>query len=53
MGKRTEKLSQGLDVLAKEVDGFFQIVLSGRDALLCNFRVGAETSNVEERQVSR
>lgn len=36
--KRTENLSEGLDHLANAVDGFFQIVLSGRDALLCNLR---------------
>lgn len=36
--RRTESFSGGLDVLAKEVDGFFQIVLGGRDALLCNLR---------------
>lgn len=35
---RTEILSGGLDRLAKEVDWFFQIVLSGRDALLSNLR---------------
>ncbi|XP_057435701.1 protein BPS1, chloroplastic-like [Lotus japonicus] len=40
-GRETEKLSQGLDLLAKEVDGFFQVVLSGRDALLSNLRSGA------------
>ncbi|KAJ9171423.1 hypothetical protein P3X46_014794 [Hevea brasiliensis] len=39
-----ERLSQGLDFLAKEVDVFFKIVLSGRDALLCNLRAsGAVT----------
>lgn len=38
-----EKLSAGLDGLGKEVDRFFQIVLSGRDALLCNLRVGGES----------
>lgn len=36
---RADKFSSGLDLLAKEVDGFFQIVLSGRDALLGNLRV--------------
>lgn len=35
---RTENLSEGLDQLASAVDGFFQIVLGGRDALLCNLR---------------
>ncbi|KAK9749439.1 hypothetical protein RND81_02G125600 [Saponaria officinalis] len=39
LGKKAEKLSCGLDLLTKEVDAFFQIVLSGRDALLCNLRV--------------
>ncbi|XP_051145573.1 protein BPS1, chloroplastic-like [Andrographis paniculata] len=34
-----EELSLGLDSLAKEMDGFFQVVLTGRDALLCNLRV--------------
>ena len=58
LGKRSEKLSEGLDVLAKEVDGFFHIVLTGRDALLCNLRVGsnvsdpiAETNNVKDHVV--
>jgi hypothetical protein len=39
LGRRAERLSQVLDFLAKEVDGFFKIVVSGRDALLCNLRV--------------
>lgn len=34
------KLSQGLDLLTKEVDGFFKMVLTGRDALLGNLRTG-------------
>ncbi|KAL7002460.1 hypothetical protein U1Q18_003614 [Sarracenia purpurea var. burkii] len=54
LGKRAARLSQGLDLLAKQVDGFFQIVLTGRDALLCNLRVGVldsirETDNVEKQ----
>jgi len=36
--RRTENLSEGLDHLANAVDEFFQIVLTGRDALLCNLR---------------
>lgn len=40
LGKKTDNLSQGLDLLAKEVDAFFQIVLNGRDALLGNLRLG-------------
>ncbi|KAI3449209.1 hypothetical protein Pfo_005874 [Paulownia fortunei] len=43
--KSAEKLSQGLDLLAKEVDSFFQVVLTGRDALLCNLRVGGNVSD--------
>ncbi|CAI9781541.1 unnamed protein product [Fraxinus pennsylvanica] len=42
---QTEKVSQGLDLLAKEVDSFFRIVLTGRDALLCNLRVGGNVTN--------
>ncbi|KAI5428601.1 protein BPS1, chloroplastic [Lathyrus oleraceus] len=38
LGRATENFSEGLDLLAKEVDGFFQVVLSGRDALLANLR---------------
>jgi hypothetical protein len=45
LGKSAEKLSQGLDLLAKEVDRFFQIVLTGRDALLGNLRVGGNISD--------
>ncbi|KAL1360498.1 hypothetical protein AAHE18_04G181000 [Arachis hypogaea] len=40
LGRVTEKLSEGLDLLAKGVDGFFQVVLSSRDALLSNLRSG-------------
>lgn len=39
--KKSEKLSEGLDLLTKEMDKFFQILLTGRDALLCNLRVGS------------
>lgn len=35
-----QELSHGLDLLTKEVDSFFQVVLTGRDALLCNLRIG-------------
>ncbi|XP_042002053.1 protein BPS1, chloroplastic-like [Salvia splendens] len=45
LGKSAEKLSQGLDLLAKDVDKFFQIVLMGRDALLGNLRIGGNASN--------
>ncbi|XVF80119.1 hypothetical protein PTKIN_Ptkin15bG0045100 [Pterospermum kingtungense] len=51
-----EKLSQGLDNLSKVIDGFFKIVLTGRDALLCNLRAGDVPNsmlgrNVEEQVV--
>ncbi|KAM7472233.1 hypothetical protein LguiA_010416 [Lonicera macranthoides] len=56
--RNAEKLSQGLDVLTKAVDSFFQIVLNGRDALLCNLRGGnnfsdrmQQINNVHERAV--
>lgn len=45
LGKSAENLSQGLDLLAKDVDRFFQIVLMGRDALLGNLRIGGNASN--------
>ncbi|KAM7261147.1 hypothetical protein ACFE04_026622 [Oxalis oulophora] len=35
---RAEVFSQALDLLGKDVDGFFKIVLTSRDALLCNLR---------------
>ncbi|KAF8379576.1 hypothetical protein HHK36_029017 [Tetracentron sinense] len=47
-GKRTERLSQGLDLLSKEVEGFFQISLTGRDALLCNLRVCGTDSDLNQ-----
>lgn len=40
-----EKVSDGLEPLSKKIGEFFQIVLSGRDALLCNLRL----SDVMER----
>ncbi|CAK9319090.1 unnamed protein product [Citrullus colocynthis] len=36
--REAEKLTQGVDRLTKQVDEFFHIVLSGRDALLSNLR---------------
>ncbi|XP_031404442.1 protein BPS1, chloroplastic-like [Punica granatum] len=38
LGIEADKLSGGLNLLVKEVDGFFQIVLTGRDALLSSLR---------------
>jgi len=52
--KKAAKLSQGLDLLAEEVDGFFQILLSGRDALLCNLRrVSTVTDTKQESNNGR
>ncbi|VFQ75645.1 unnamed protein product [Cuscuta campestris] len=52
LAKAVERLSMGLDGLGKEVDGFFQIVLSGRDALLCNLRVGGESGSPTQKSSS-
>lgn len=35
---RAERLGHGLDLFSNQVEDFFQIVLTGRDALLCNLR---------------
>ncbi|XP_041000229.1 protein BPS1, chloroplastic-like [Juglans microcarpa x Juglans regia] len=45
LGRRADKLSQGLDLLTKEVDSFFQLVLTGRDALLSNLRTSVTDSD--------
>lgn len=42
LGEKAENLSKGVDLLMKQVDGFFQIVFSGRDALLSNIRLGGD-----------
>ncbi|CAN6287739.1 unnamed protein product [Urochloa humidicola] len=39
MSKSAQGLRLGLDLLSKRVGDFFQIVLTGRDALLCNLRI--------------
>ncbi|KAJ4728229.1 Protein BPS1 chloroplastic [Melia azedarach] len=55
LGRKADNLSQGLDELTKAVDGFFKIVLGGRDALLCNLRATGTVpdlmagSNVEQQ----
>ncbi|KAJ8626318.1 hypothetical protein MRB53_019625 [Persea americana] len=48
----SEALSDGLDLLSKDVEGFFQIGLTGRDALLYNLRASDlnQENNVEEFQ---
>uniref|UniRef100_A0A0E0M9P3 Uncharacterized protein n=1 Tax=Oryza punctata TaxID=4537 RepID=A0A0E0M9P3_ORYPU len=48
MSKSVEGLRLGLDSLSKRVGDFFQIVLTGRDALLCNLRISDATSKVTE-----
>ncbi|KAL6641303.1 hypothetical protein ACP70R_019484 [Stipagrostis hirtigluma subsp. patula] len=39
MSRSAEELRLGLDSLSKGVGDFFEIVLTGRDALLCNLRI--------------
>ncbi|KAM0887738.1 hypothetical protein ACQ4PT_028805 [Festuca glaucescens] len=48
MSKSAEGLRVGLDSLSKRVRDFFQIVLTGRDALLCNLRMSDAASKVAE-----
>lgn len=48
MSKSAEGLRLGLDALSKRVGDFFQIVLTGRDALLCNLRMSDAASKVTE-----
>ncbi|XP_024190166.1 protein BPS1, chloroplastic-like [Rosa chinensis] len=43
--RKAQNLSQGLDLLTKEVDGFFQILLTGREALLSKLRSGGAVSD--------
>ncbi|CAN6461857.1 unnamed protein product [Victoria cruziana] len=43
--EKVENFARSLDVLSKQVDGFFQIVLHGRDALLCNLWVSTQQIN--------
>lgn len=45
LGRGAETLLQGLDLLTKEVDGFFHIVLTGRDALLGKLRSNGTVSD--------
>lgn len=48
LGNKMERFSQGLDFLSKEVEAFFQIVLTGRDALLCNLRIDSSISDPKQ-----
>ncbi|XP_073106541.1 UPF0496 protein 4-like [Elaeis guineensis] len=43
LAEGTQRLTDGLDLLSKQVRDFFQIVLTGRDALLSNLRVSNAT----------
>jgi len=38
LGESSKNLAHGLELASKQMENFFQIVLSGRDALLCNLR---------------
>lgn len=40
-----EAFAKSVDIAVKQVDGFFQILVTGRDALLCNLRM----ANFEQR----
>ncbi|ERM96442.1 UPF0496 protein 4 [Amborella trichopoda] len=46
-----DKLVHGLDLVSKQLHGFFQIVLGGRDALLCNLRVSDSQHERNEADV--
>jgi hypothetical protein len=48
MSKSAKGLRLGLDSLSKRVGDFFQIVLTGRDALLCNLRMSDAASKINE-----
>ncbi|CAL4942708.1 unnamed protein product [Urochloa decumbens] len=48
MSKSAQGLRLGLDSLSKQVGDFFQIVLTGRDALLCNLRISVGSKVVAE-----
>ncbi|CAM0956511.1 unnamed protein product [Alopecurus aequalis] len=48
MSKSAEGLRLGLDSLSKQIGDFFQTVLTGRDALLCNLRMSDAASKVAE-----
>jgi hypothetical protein len=48
MSKSAKELRLGLDSLSKRVGDFFQIVLTGRDALLCNLRMSDAASKIDE-----
>ncbi|PIA49233.1 hypothetical protein AQUCO_01300226v1 [Aquilegia coerulea] len=48
LGNQMERFSQGLDFLSKEVESFFQIVLTGRDALLSNLRSHGSISDPKQ-----
>lgn len=43
--KSAEYFSEGLHLLSKDIDGFFKIVLTGRNALLSNLRIGGNLSD--------
>ncbi|KAL6905190.1 hypothetical protein ACP4OV_002791 [Aristida adscensionis] len=48
MSKSAAVLRLGLDSVSKQVGDFFQIVLTGRDALLCNLRISNGSKAVAE-----
>lgn len=51
LGNTMERFTEGLDHLSKEVEAFFQIVLTGRDALLCNLRIDSSISDPKQEDI--
>lgn len=50
LAERSENLSEVLDLLSRQIDGFFRIVLTGRDALLSNLRASNRTRGRNEEE---
>lgn len=48
--KSAKEFSQELDLFAKDIDGFFQILLTGRDTLLYNLRIIGNISDQVPRK---
>ncbi|KAL5727242.1 hypothetical protein ACHQM5_000459 [Ranunculus cassubicifolius] len=50
LGNKMDRFSQGLDLLSKDVEGFFQIVLTGRDSLLGSLRTDSSMSSPKQEK---
>ncbi|XP_071722884.1 protein BPS1, chloroplastic-like [Rutidosis leptorrhynchoides] len=53
LGSKGEELSHALDLLGKDVDGFFKIVLTSRDTLLCNLRTYSNVAHTMPKKIMR